>query len=300
VNAHRSQLVLVLSLSFLLLLVEVPLQGNQPCVGAYTPSAGHWTLYDYGFINTLPNLTADDIRYWTARNLTGSGYTLRWHQYVNLSIAVAAVALVANVWRVLYDFSVVIHSNLATVSNSSWQMAIPLNGSALPPAPTGVSSGVVDLPVCEGLAGFFLDDLTLTTLHAGTNVNIGGSLWQSIALTTFTLNGLDEACYQLHNVTTAVNASIETTYRIDRDAGIYFWANETRTLTIAGLNRTLTYYYTVLESTVPLVPPANPLPFLLVVVVGAIVLAVVVTLFARALWLRRRRSRLPPLLETTR
>lgn len=299
-NAHRTRLALVLSLSFLLLLVEIPFQGNQPCVGAYTPSPGHWTRYDYGFINTWPNATTDDIQVWTALNLTGSGYTLHWHQYVNLSITVTTVALVANVWRVLYDFSVIIHSNLATVSNSSWQMAIPLNGSAPAPAPTGVSSGVVDLPVYEGLAGFFLDDLTLSTLYAGTNVNIGGSLWQSIALTTFTLNGLDEACYQLHNVTTAVNTSIETTYRIDRDVGIYFWANETHTLTIAGLNRTLTYYYTVLESTVPLVPPPNPLPFLLVVVVGVIVLAVVVTLFGRTLRLRRRRSRLPPPPETTR
>jgi hypothetical protein len=287
-----------LLLSFLLLLVEVPLQGNQPCVGAYTPSPGHWTVYDYGFINTVPNLTAAEILHWTARNLTGSGYALRWHQYVNLSIAVATVAFVANVWRVLYDFSVTIHSNLATISNSSWQTAVSLNGSAAAPAPTGVSSGAVDLPAYEGLAAFFLDDLTLTTLYTGTNVNIGGSLWQSIALITFTLNGLNEACYQLHNVTTAVNASIETTYLIDQDVGIYFWANETRTLTIGGLNRTLTYYYTVLESTVPLVPPPNPLPFLLVVIVGAIVLAVVVTLFARALWLRRRRSRLPPPPET--
>jgi hypothetical protein len=298
VNAYRSRLALVLSLSFLLVLVEVPLQGNQPCVGAYTPSPGHWTLYDYGFINTLPNLTADEILHWTALNLTGSGYTLRWHQYVNLSIAVATVAFVANVWRVLYDFSVIVHSNLATVSNSSWQMAIPLNGSASAPAPTGVSSGVADLPVYEGLAGFFLDDLTLTTLRTGTNVNIGGSLWQSIALTTFTLDGLGEACYQLHNITTAANASIETTYLIDQDVGIYFSANETHTLAVAGLNRTLTYYYTVIESTVPLVPPPNPLPFLLVAVVGAIVLAVVVMLFARALWLRRRRSRLPPPPET--
>jgi len=289
-----------LSLSLLLLLVDIPLQRNQPGVSAYTPSPDHWTRYDYGFINTLPNLTADDILDWTALNLTGSGYTLHWHQYVNLSIAVAIVALVANVWRVLYDFSVIIHNNLVTVSNTSWQMAISLNGSASAPAPTGVSSGVVDFPVYEGLAGFFLDDLTLTTLHAGTNVNIGGSLWQSVALTTLTFNGLDEACYQLHNVTTAVNTSIETTYRIDRDVGIYFWANETHTLTIAGLNRTLTYYYTVLESTVPLAPPPNPLPVLLIVAVGAIVLAIVVTLLARDLRLRRRRSGLPPPPETTR
>lgn len=299
-NAHRSRLALVLSLSFLLLLVEVPLLGSQPSVGAYTPALGHRTLYDYGFTNTLPNQTADDVFDWAALNLTGNGYTLRWHQYVNLSIAVAAVAVVLNVLRVLYDFSVIIHSNRVVISNSSWQKTVLLNGSARAPAPTGVLSGLVDLPVYQGLAGFFLDDTTLTALHAGPNVNIGGSFWQSITLTTFTLHGQEEPCYLLHNVTHVADTSIETTYRIDQDVGIYFWANETRTLTYAGLNRTLTYYYTVLASTVPLVPPPNPLPFLLVVAVGAIVLAIVVALFARALWLRRRRSRLPPPPDTTR
>jgi hypothetical protein len=223
---------------------------------------------------------------------------LRWHQYVNLSIAVAGVAVVANLPRVLYNFSFLIHSNHATVSNSSWELEVTLNGSAPAPAPTGVPSGLVDLPVYEGLAGFFLDDNTLTTLYTGLNVIIGGSFWQSVTLDAFTLNGHEESCYVLHNESTVVNASIETTYRIDQDVGIYFRANETRTLADAGLNWILTYYYTVRESTIPLAPPPNLLPFLLVVAVGAIVLAVVVTLFVRNLWLRQRGSRDPPQHET--
>lgn len=293
-NALHNRLALVLLLSVLLLLVEVPLPENHLSVGAYSPAMGHQTSYDYGFTSIIHNLTADDVFDWTALNLTGFGYTLRWDQYVNLSIAVAAVALVLNVWRVVYDISVIVHSNRAIVSNTSWQTTVLLNGSAPAPAPTGLTSGPIDLPVYEGLAGFFLDDTTLTTLHPGTNVNIGGSVWESITPTTFTLDGQEEPCYLLHNVTYGVNESIETAYRIDQDVGIYYWANETRTLTYGSLNRTLTYYYTVLYSTVSLTPPPNLFPILLVAAVGAIALAVVVALFARALWLRRRRGRLPP------
>jgi len=297
-NAYLSRPALALSLAFLILLVDFSPPGNHLSALAYTPVSGHRTLYEYGFINTMPNMSSPDVLYWTALNLTGGGYTLHWHQYVNLSITVAAVAVVLNVLRVVYSFSVFIHSNLAVVSNASWQARVLLNGSAIAPAPTGVSSGLVDLPVSDGLAGFFLDDATLATLHTGVDVNIGGSLWQSIASGTFTLSGQEEACYALHNVTTTANTSIDTTYHIDRDVGIYFRANETRTITYAGLTQTLTYYYMVLASTVPLSPAPNPLPFLILVAIGATVLGVVVALFARALWLRWRRSRPPPLRGT--
>jgi hypothetical protein len=297
VNARHGRLTLVLSLGFLVLLLEAPMLGTLSRARAYTPSPGHRTTYDYGFISTQPNLTASDIHQWTGLNLTGTGYTLHWQQFVNLSIAVVQVAAVANLLRVLYEFSVLIHSNRATVSNSSYQETVTLNGSTQAPAPTGVPSGFVDLPVYVGLAGFFLDDTTLSTLRTGPNVTIGGSLWQSITLDVFTLNGHEETCYLLHNQSILVNASIQTTYRIDQDVGLYFWANETHTLTDAGLNRTLTYYYTVLESTVPLAPLPNLLPLLTVVAVAAIVLAIVVALFVRALWLRRRRSQLLALSE---
>jgi hypothetical protein len=298
VNKHRHRLALVLSLGFLLLLAEAQLPTYRPLADAYTPAPGHWTLYDYGFVNTLPNRTGDEIHDWTALNLTGGGYTLQWHQYVNLSISVAAVAVVLNVMHVLYDFSVIVHSNCATISNGSWQTTVTLNGSTLAPAPTGVSSGPVDLPVYQGLPGFFLDDLALTTMHAGFNVNIGGSPWQSVVLDTFALNGQGQACYVLHNVTTTATTSIDTTYGIDQDVGIFFYANETRALAYGGVTQILTYYYTVLATTVPLTPPPNPLLVLLVVTIAAIALAIVAALFGRALWRRRRRSRLESSSET--
>jgi hypothetical protein len=163
-----------------------------------------------------------------------------------------------------------------------------MNGSVAAPAPTGVTSELVESPITDGLPGFFLDDLTLSTITEGTNVDIGGSLWQTIEYTTFTIDGSEELSYRFVNSSTTTDTHLETTFTIDHDVGIYYRANDTRILSVGPLEQSLTYYYQVLSTTIPLVPLPNPLPIFLIAGIATVILVIVIVLLIRAYWLRRR------------
>lgn len=268
-----------------------------PRVIGYSPGVGHQTQYDYGFISIQSNRTAADILYWTGETVTNGNYTLKWHQYVNLSITVINLVFIVNAFQAFYDISVDIHSNHATISNSSWNQEKTLNGSVPTPVPTGIDSSIIDYPAHEGLLGFFLSEDTLVKITTGTNVTIGDTLWNSITVSTFNLKGNDEICYQLHNLSITATERLETTYKIEQDVGIYFTANDTRTLTTGGVIQTVSYYYSILDTSIPLIAPPNPLLILIVVIIVAIILVIVAILIGRILWRRLRRVELPPLPE---
>ena len=259
----------------------------QPRVAAYTPSVGNLTEYDYGFVSIQPNLTATQIYHWTGLNISIGNYTLRWQQYVNLTISVLNIAQVGPVLEALYNFSVSIFGNVATVSNASWQTIESLDGSVSAPAPTGVTDGLYAYPITDGVSGFFLDDVTLVTLTIGTDVIVGNGRWQEIDYTTIAFQGSDQLCYQLFNSTSTPEELQETTFVIDQDVGIYYQANDTRILTVDPIQQSLTYYYEVLTTNIPLEPIPSPLPILIIIGVAVIVLVIIVFLVIRKLWLRR-------------
>jgi hypothetical protein len=262
-------------------------------VEGYMPVVGHQTHYEYGFISTQANLSAFEIETWTAGELVlpESNYTMHWHQHVNLTISVVAISLT----NASYEFNVTIHSNVVTVSNSSpWQTAVVLNGSANAPDPTGVIPGILDYTFNRGLPGFFLDDTTLASISLGNDVLIGDSLWDTITNTTYVLGENTESCYHLQNTSITSTAYLETQYVIDQDVGIYFSANETQILTYDSDVQSLTYYFRVLSTTIPLIPP--PDLTLLFIVIGVIIIIVVIIIYLswRYISRRRRRVRLPP------
>jgi hypothetical protein len=259
---------------------------------AYIPTINEQTNYDYGFISQLHNQTAADIAYWTTLSLAESNYTMNWHQVTNLSIRVSHLIPSGPNIQAFYNFSVTIFSNIVVISNSTWETTITLNGLVPAPAPTGVSSGLVEYPTSQGLPGFFLDDNTLSTITIGSNQIIGGSLWQSVTHTTVIASGSEQLCYQLFNSTSTSNQIIDTTYVIDHDVGIYYQANETTVVTIDSIATSLTYYYEVLNTTVALVPAPSPWPIIIVAVIAAVILIVVIILLVRALWLRRKQDSL--------
>ena len=259
----------------------------QPRVAAYTPNVGNLTEYDYGFVSIQPNLTATQIYHWTGLNISVGNYTLHWQQYVNLTISVVNIAQVGPLFEAFYNFSVSIFSNVATVSNSSWQTIESLAGSVSTPAPTGVTNGISSYPITDGVSGFFLDDATLSTLTTGTDVIVGNGRWQEIDYTTIPFQGTDQLCYQLFNRTSTPEELQETTYVIDHDVGIYYQANDTRILSVNPIQQTLTYYYEVLATNIPLEPLPSPLPILIIIGVVVFVVAIVVFLLIRKFWLRR-------------
>jgi hypothetical protein len=163
-----------------------------------------------------------------------------------------------------------------------------MNGSVAALAPTGVTSGIVESPITEGLPGFFLDDLTLSTIIVGSNINIGGSVWQIIEYSTFTLSSSEQLSYQLFNSSTTPDMHLETTFLIDHDVGIYYRTNDTRLLSVGPLQQSLTYYYQVLSTNIALLPPPNPLPIYIIAGVAAVILIIVVVLLIRNYWLDRR------------
>jgi hypothetical protein len=257
---------------------------------AYTPLVGDQTRYDYGFINVLSNQTAADIQYWTDTALIEGNYTMNWHQYVNLSIRVSHLIPSGPIIQAYYNFSVNIHSNIVTIFNSTWQTTITLNGSVATPAPTGVSSGLVDYSANQGLPGFFLDDGTLSTISIGSNVMIGGSFWQTVSQITFTLSDSEQLCFHLFNSSTGANQQVDTEYIIDQDTGIYYKANETTVVSIDSVTTTLTYYYQVLTTTVALIPPPSPLPIFILAAIVSIILIALILLLTRTLWLRHKQT----------
>jgi hypothetical protein len=215
---------------------------------------------------------------------------MHWHQHVNLSIRVLHLVPSGLGSQAFYNVSVNIFSNVVRVSNSTWFTIIKLNGTVLAPAPTGISSGIVEYPTPQGLPGFFLDDGTLSTISSGSNVMIAGSLWHTVTHTTFLIERNEQLCYQLFNSSTIPNQQINTTYEIDQDVGIYYRANETSSFVVDSLATSLTYYYQVLTTNASLLPPSNPLPILIIAAGVAIILVIVVILLIRILWLRRRRG----------
>ncbi|MFW9935219.1 MAG: hypothetical protein ACFFDU_06915 [Candidatus Thorarchaeota archaeon] len=259
---------------------------------AYTPTINEQTSYDYGFISQLHNQTAADIAYWTTLSLAESNYTMNWHQVTNLSIRVSHLIPSGPDIQAFYNFSVTVFSNVVVISNSTWETTITLNGSVPAPAPTGVSSGLVEYPTSHGLPGFFLDDNTLSTITIGSNQLIGGSLWQTVTHTTVIASGSEQLCYQLFNTTSTSNQIIDTAYVIDHDVGIYYQANETTVVTFDSIATSLTYYYEVLNTTVALVPAPSPWPIIIVAVVAAVILIGVIILVVRSLWLRRKQGSL--------
>lgn len=259
---------------------------------AYTPIISEQTNYDYGFISQLHNQTAADIAFWTTLSLTESNYTMNWHQYTNLSIRVSHLIPSGLNFQAFYNFSVIIFSNIIVISNSTWETTITLNGSVPAPAPTGISSGLVEYPTSQGLPGFFLDDNTLSTITTGSNQIIGESLWQTVTHTTVMASDSEQLCYRLFNSSTTSNQMINTSFVIDHDVGIYYQANETTVVTIDSIAASLTYYYEVVNTTVALVPAPNPLPIIIVAVIAALILIVVIILLARTLWLRRKHGSL--------
>jgi len=246
------------------------------------------TSYDYGFINTLHNLTATEINYWTDLSLSANNYTMNWHQIVNLSIQVSHLTPNGPIIQAYYNFSVNVFSNVVRIINSTWQSTITLNGSVPAPAPTGVSTGLVDYPTSQGLPGFFLDYNTLSTISPGSNVIVGDSLWHTVTHSTFTIHGSEQFCYRLFNQSSTLTHQTETNYLIDQDIGIYYYANETTTITNDSVDTYLTYYYQVLTTNVSLIPPPSPIPIYIVAAVVTIILIIAVILLIRALWLRRR------------
>jgi len=288
----RGRLPLVVVLAVLVLPASLPC---APCMG-YTPHVGHWARYDYGFVCTQWNLSEIVIGSWTGLSLPRGNYTMLWHQYVNLTIAVISIPLIGVTPYGLYNISVQVHSNQVTVSNSTWQTTLILNASIPAPAPTGIESGLVLYPAGLGLPSFLLDDFTLAALHPGVNVTIGGGIWSSITLVTLQLGGDEETCYLLHNVTTTPISRIETSYTIEADSGLYIHANETQTYTYEENSQKVTYYYNLLSTNIPLMPsPPSPLPLLLV----TLAIAVVIIAFLLFLLIRRRRRRRPLQLLTS-
>jgi hypothetical protein len=259
----------------------------QPRVAAHTPSIGNLTEYDYGFVSIQPNLTATQIYHWTGLNILVGNYTLHWQQYVNLTISVLNIAQVGPVLEAVYNFSVSIFRNVATVSNSSWQTTESLDGLVSAPAPTGVTDGLHAYPITDGVSGFFLDDSTLATITTGTDVIVGNGRWQSIDHTTFTFQGSEQLCYQFFNSSSTPEELQETTFVIDQYVGIYYKANDTRTISVDPIQQSLTYHYEVLTTNISLEPIPSPLPILIIIGVAVIVLVIIVILFIRMLWLRR-------------
>jgi hypothetical protein len=206
---------------------------------------------------------------------------------VNLTIRVVNIAQVGPLFEALYNFSVSIFGNVATVSNSSWQTIESFDGSVSAPAPTGVVNGISSYPITDGVSGFFLDDATLATLTTGTDVIVGNGRWQEIDYTNFPFQGTDQLCYQLFNRTSTPEELQETTFVIDHDVGIYYQANDTRILSVDPTQQALTYYYEVLAMNFPLEPIPSPLPILIVIGVVVIVVAIIVFLLIRKFWLRR-------------
>jgi hypothetical protein len=287
VKTFRQPLVIGIIFVFLVGVSGTAFIPMQPRVVAYTPSIGNLTEYDYGFVSIQPNLTATQIYHWTGLNLSVGNYTLHWQQYVNLTISVLNIAQVGPVLEAFYNFSVNIFSNVATVSNSSWQTIESFDGLVSAPAPTVVTDGLHAYPITDGVSGFFLDGATLTTITIGTDVIVGNGRWQAIDHTTFTFQGSEQLCYQLFNSTSTPEELQETTFVIDRDVGIYFQANDTRILSVDPVQQSLTYYYEVLATNISLEPIPSPLPILIMIGIAVVALVIIVILFIRMLWLRR-------------
>jgi len=264
---------------------------------SYIPSIGHQTRYDYGFISSQTNKTAANILFWTGETVANGNYTLKWRQYVNLSITVINLVSFFNAVQVAYNISAEIHSNHVTISNSSWNLEKTLNSSVPTPVPTGIDSGIYYYLANEGVPGFFLNEDTLASLTTGTNITVSSAIWNSITASTFTIGGSDEPCYQLYNLSITATERLETTYQIDQDVGIYYFANDTRTLITGGVIQTLSYYFLILDTTVLLTAPPSPL-LLIVVIIIAIIILIVVVLFVGC-YIRRhwQRMRLLPLPE---
>ncbi|MFX1563056.1 MAG: hypothetical protein ACFFDP_07085 [Promethearchaeota archaeon] len=278
----------------LLLLVGLTLQIMiLPHAVSYAPSIGHQTRYDYGFISSQTNKTAADILYWTDETVANGNYTLKWHQYVNLTISVINLVSFFNNIQVVYNISADIHSNHVTICNSSWNLEKTLNSSVLTPVPTGIDSGTYYYLANEGVPGFFLNEDTLVSLTTGTNITVGSAIWNSISATTFIIGGSDEPCYQLYNLSITATERLETTYQIDQDVGIYYFANDTRTLNTGGVAQTLSYYYLILDTTVSLTAPPSPFLFIVLVIIAIIILVVVVLFVGCAIRRRWQRMRLP-------
>lgn len=286
-KAYRQPFVIGLIFVFLIGMSGTAFISMQPRVAAYTPSMGNLTEYDYGFVSIQPNLTATQIYHWTGLNISAGNYTLHWQQYVNLTISVLNIAQMGPVFEALYNFSVSIFSNVATVSNSSWQTVESLDGLVSAPVPTGVANGLFAYPITDGLSGFFLDDATLAALTTGSDVIVGNGRWQEVAYTTLAFQGSDQLCYQLFNSTSTPEELRETTFVIDHDVGIYYRVNDTRILSVDPIQQSLTYYYEALATNISLEPIPSPLPILIIIVVVVTVLVIIVFLLIRKLWLRR-------------
>ncbi|MFX0077922.1 MAG: hypothetical protein ACFE8O_01670 [Candidatus Hermodarchaeota archaeon] len=286
-KTYRQPFVIGLIFVFLIGMSGTAFISTQPRVAAYVPSVGNSTDYDYGFVSIQPNLTETQIYHWTGLNISVGNYTLQWQQYVNLTISVVNIAQVGPVLEAFYNFSVSIFGNVATVSNTSWQTIESLDGSMSAPAPTGVTDGLFAYPITDGVSGFFLDVATLATLTIGTDVIVGNGRWQEIDYTTIAFQGSDQLCYQLFNSTSTPEELQETTFVIDHDVGIYYQVNDTRILTVDSIQQSLTYYYEVLTTNIPLEPIPSPLPILIIIGVAVIVLVIIVFFLIRKLWLRR-------------
>ncbi len=276
------------ALAIVLLVIWNAHSTQNSLVLAYSPIIGHQTDYNYGFINIQPNQTATNIQYWTGLTLVENNYTMYWHQHTNLTIGVTTIAQVGPLLMADYNFSIRIHSNEVTITNNSWQTSIILNASVQQPAPTGITNGTFSHGYFSGLPSFFLDDLTLAALTVGSNVIVGESRWQTIGITSFNIEEEPQLCYQLFNRSITSEEILETTYVIDQDIGMFFWANETRLLSFGTLQQSLTYYYQVLTTNVPLIPSPSLIPLYLIVAVTLIILIIVIILLVRRLWLRRR------------
>ena len=77
---------------------------------------------------------------------------------------------------------------------------------------------------------------------------------------------------------------------IDQDVGIYYFANETTSLTAGSTAQSLSYYYRVLATTVSLVPAADSLLLLVAMVAVVFTVGVILILIIRYIWLRRNPS----------
>lgn len=277
-----------LALTIVILIIWNSHSTQNSLVIAYSPVIGHQTDYNYGFINVQPNQTAANIQYWTGLTLVENNYTMCWHQHTNLTIRVTTIAQVGPILMAYYNFSIRIHSNEVTITNTSWQTNVILNASVHQPAPTGVTNGTYNHGYSSGLPSFFLDDLTLATLTIGSNVMVGNSRWQTVGITSFDVEEEPQLCYQLFNRSVTSEEILETTFVIDQDIGMFFWANETRLLSLGTLQQSLTYYYQVLTTNIPLFPPPNLIPLYLIVAVTLIIIIILIILLARRAWLRRR------------
>ncbi len=269
------QKTLILFLCILLQTPNVLILTTQ--VRAYTPVIGHQTNYDYGFIYRQSNLTAPEIQFWTMLSLAPSNYSIIWNQHVNLTIAVIPD---------FYNRTVSVHSNTVFIENSSWHTTISLNGSTSAPAPTGIASGLISPSIGGSLEGFFLDDAALNQIAIGTNVTLGGGLWNSISQSHFQFYGVNHTCYELINVSTTANEETVTKYLIDQYVGIYYFANESRRITVGSLEQRIQYYFVILATNIPLSPTPNLLPLLVIIVVVSLVVIIAIILVIRRI--RRR------------